>query len=266
MSDTPGDARQTNGAGAAPAEDGASAAPGALPLFYRTPEPLRADTHGALKVDLTPHYGFARNAHAVPLNAIEFAAAARHYPIVFAAGSTPPAAVAVLGLRRDANLFVNAAGGWVEDLYVPSYLRRYPFILARDAQGKDFALCVDVASDKVGEAAGHALFAEGAASEATRKALEFCSAFHREAQASAAALEKLAEHDLLIPNEGRFTLSSGEVLTVNDFLVVSEERFAALSDAAFLDLRKAGTLPAIYCHLLSMRCWSDLVRRLEAQA
>jgi hypothetical protein len=202
----------------------------------------------------------------VPVNAVEFAPLSLHYPVVFAAGTNPPAAIAVLGLRRDRNLFVDADGAWAADTYIPSYVRRYPFILARNDDGSEFTLCLDMASDKVSNKAETPLFENGEAAEIARKALEFCMAFQREARESEAMLAKIAEHDLLVQNEGRFTLPSGEVLTVNDFRVVEEERLNALSDEAFLDLRRAGALPVIYCHLLSMRNWPALLRLSAAAA
>ena len=239
------------------AADGASSG---MPLFYGRPEAIRAERHADVRVDLTPNYAFSRGSHAAPLNAVEFAAAARHYPIVFAAGTNPPAAVAVLGLRTGKNLFVDDEGNWQANCYIPSYVRRYPFVLARSDDQSEFVLCIDAASDKVGQTEGTALFEDGKPAEITQKALEFCGAFQREALASETILAKLVEHDLLVPNSGRFTLASGEVLTVNDFLVVDEKRFAALSDEAFLDLRRSDALIAIYCHLLSMRNWGELVR------
>ena len=97
-------------------------------------------------------------------------------------------------------------------------------------------------SDKVGTDKETALFDGLEPSDITKKALEFCAAYQREARESEAVLAKLAEHDLLVPNEGRFTLPSGEVLTVNDFRVVDETRFNALDDAAFLDLPRISAL------------------------
>lgn len=239
----------------------ASGGPSALPLFYSRPEALRADRHGDLGIALAPDYRFAARTHAVPLNAIEFGVAARHYPIVFAAGTTPPAAVAVLGLRQDRNLFVDGEGVWAADTYIPSYVRRYPFILARNDEASEFALCIDAASDKIA-ADGETRFFEGAEpTEATRKALDFCAAFQRESRESEALMRQIAEHDLFAPNAGRFTLPGGEVLNVNDFSIIDETRVNALSDQAFLDLRKSGALPVIYAHLWSMRNWADLVRR-----
>ncbi|WP_029057671.1 SapC family protein [Stappia stellulata] len=249
---------QSEADGTAPRK--AEAAPSGMPLFYERAEAIRSERHADVRVDLTPDYAFSKASHAVPLNAVEFAAAARHYPIVFAAGTTPPAAVAVLGLRAGKNLFVDGEGNWQPNTYIPSYARRYPFVLARSEDQSEFVLCIDAASDKVGTDEGTALFEDGEPAEITRKALEFCGAFQREAQASERVLAKLAEHDLLVPNAGRFTLASGEVLTVNDFLVVDDKRFAALSDEAFLDLRHADALPAIYCHMMSMRNWGELVR------
>src|SRR5437773_2591744 len=98
----------------------------ALPLFYRRPRVLQPALHGSLSLKDGPDLGYAKQANAVPLLAAEMAAACRHLPIVFTDGINPQP-VAVLGLREQQNLFVDAQGHWLPGAYVPAYVRRYPF-------------------------------------------------------------------------------------------------------------------------------------------
>ena len=83
-----------------------------LPLFYREPQPLSSNVHGAWRLK-DGDASFAGDAPFVPIVVGELAASARSYPIVFAAGDAQP--IAVLGLER-ANLFV-ADGQWACLLY-----------------------------------------------------------------------------------------------------------------------------------------------------
>ena len=57
------------------------------------------------------NYGFSRSSNAVPLNAVEFGLAVRHYPIVFTSAD-PALPVVVLGLRSGQNMFVGDDGDW----------------------------------------------------------------------------------------------------------------------------------------------------------
>jgi hypothetical protein len=72
----------------------------------------------------------------MPVSYIEFAPAARDFPIVFASSDQGKsyAAVAVLGLAQNENLFVRN-GAWEQGVYVPAYVRRYPFCMARVTMG-----------------------------------------------------------------------------------------------------------------------------------
>lgn len=230
-----------------------------LPLFYQSLTVLTAEQHKNHKLVQKNDVSFARRAHAIPLNAIEFPRAARHYPIVFPSGATPQAALAILGLRREENLFVSKKNTWTQGAYVPAYVRRYPFLLARTPQSDQFTLCADLQSGFFSQETGQELFEDGTAASTSENALNFCVAYQRDTLISDRILAKLQEHDLLAAKDGNFTLADGETLRLSDFQIVDEEKFNALSDTAFLDLRKAGALSAIYSHLLSLQNWSDLV-------
>jgi hypothetical protein len=51
--------------------------------------------------------------------------------IVFASAAVP-APVALVGLNELGNLFVDAAGTWRADSYVPAYVRAFPFVIIGD--------------------------------------------------------------------------------------------------------------------------------------
>jgi hypothetical protein len=63
----------------------------------------------------------------------EIAIASRDYPIAFVTGDGERSflAMAILGLEQQQNLFVDASGAWDGNTYVPAYVRRYPFCMAR---------------------------------------------------------------------------------------------------------------------------------------
>src|SRR5688500_5516947 len=74
-----------------------------------------------------------RNITALPLSYTEFGAACRDYPIAFIGGQDGRSyvAMAVLGLEKEQNLFLTEDGGWEAGVYLPAYVRRYPFCMTR---------------------------------------------------------------------------------------------------------------------------------------
>jgi hypothetical protein len=240
----------------------------ALPLFYSRPEALNPARHGSLGLVARPDFSFARKAHAIPIVAAEMPAAMRSYPIVFIGPSRSP--VVITGLRQEENLFVDAAGKWTEPHYIPSYVRRYPFILVQDAAAAGrLALCIDRASERVVDQVLSPLHDEkiapffdgGEPGEATRQALAFCNQFQNDWTATQAMIGRIDAHGLFAPRNSKVTLPGGEVLNLTDFQVIDEEAFNKLSDEAFLDLRKSGALTLIYCHLASTNSWTSLIHQ-----
>ena len=239
--------------------------PQAFPLFYKQPEALSHEQHGDLRFDADVGFAFARNTHVVPLNVTELAAAARHYPIVFI-GNDQPVPVAVLGIRPNENLFVDDEGKWKADTYIPSYVRRYPFVFVTDADQSQFSLCVDRSAPHLVKDGGVELFDGEEASEATKNALEFCRIYQGEVQGTQGVSKAIADENLLTINQANINLSDGEQLSVTDFKVVDESRFNDLSDEKFLKLRKAGAITAIFCQLISTGNWANLINLSAAKS
>ena len=110
-------------------------------IFYEHPVALNRAEHKDLRLKSVPNMKFAMNTHSVPLTAVEFGLAARDLLIVFAgtdAASAGP--IALLGLRQNENLYVDASGQWAPNTYVPAFVRRYPFVLAEKWSHVDTSL------------------------------------------------------------------------------------------------------------------------------
>lgn len=244
-------------------------ATGPIPMLYRAPTPLHAERHRDWVLKRRVGYRVAAGANSVPLNAAEAPQAARHYPIVFSAAD-PAVSIVVLGLMDKQNLFVNEDGQWAEGLYVPSYVRRYPFVMTVVTQaGHDdrYVLCVDEGAEHFGAAGeeGEALFDGDEPSALTKRALQFCSLFEQQAQTTRKIGQALTDSGLLQDNDATVTLRSGQKVALRGFRVIDLKAFEALSDDALLALRHAGALPVIYAHLMSVLNWSALAGRLEAR-
>src|SRR3546814_10848855 len=100
--------------------------------------------------------------HAIPLTSDEFVSACRFFPIVFSAGDNP-VPLALMGLNEGINTFVDDAGKLVNPVYVPAYIRRYPFLLAKlQPNSEELSLCFDPTSGALGKFdEGDVLFVDG---------------------------------------------------------------------------------------------------------
>src|SRR6201996_9576397 len=102
-----------------------------LPLFYKSLEPLNVAQHGKMKVRSIPATAEIVGTHAIPLTVDEFTLVQRHYPIVFSVGDNP-IPIALFGLNEGVNVFLDGDGRALDSsIYIPAYVRRYPFLLAR---------------------------------------------------------------------------------------------------------------------------------------
>ncbi|PCH98537.1 MAG: sapC family protein, partial [Alphaproteobacteria bacterium] len=126
------------------------AQPKQLPMFYNNPVLLDGQKHKGLSLVKDFGLTFTKGSNAVPVNLVELPQIAHFYPIAFSNdGMATP--VAILGVRNDENLFVNDKGEWAKDTYIPSYIRRYPFILTEINEGESLSLCIDEVDGVVAE-------------------------------------------------------------------------------------------------------------------
>jgi hypothetical protein len=222
-------------------------------------EPLTAERHGGLK--LRPiGYGFAARIHAIPLAAEEFGSAMRSMPIVFTS-EAPHAPLGLCGLRAGQNHFVDSAGSWQQGAYIPAYLRRYPFFLARvSPESQQLVLCVDPQAPHISTTEGEAVFtADAKPTEALDRAFAFTKAVEEAMLRTRAMADGLAELGLLKPSVVQFQ-HDGKPMRVDGFCAVDRQALMALPADKLATLRDRGWLEAIYAHLLSVGGMSELAR------
>lgn len=237
-----------------------TSAPSGLPLFYESVVPLSPSQHSKLVLGERKDFGFSAKAHAIPLTVDEFVVAQRHFPIIFGPGdiSVP---LALVGLRDGENLFVNEEGQWQQGVYVPGYVRRYPFILARlSPESKDLSLCFDEKCDLFSEGETN-LFAGSEPSETTKGVLQFCEQFEMAVQRTRAFSEELKELDLLMEGEAQIKPQDGPASQFRGFRMINEQKLQELRGDQHRKLVKSGALGLIYAHLFSLNHMQDLFCR-----
>ncbi|HEX4709835.1 SapC family protein, partial [Phenylobacterium sp.] len=150
-------------------------------LFYSQPEPLSSELHGKMGVkSMDGPFGFAKPGHAVPLTVGEFPLAAVTGPIIFVGDDKLP--IAVMGLNAGDNMFLRDDGLFEPGVYIPAYIRRYPFVFANDDNAKQMVLCIDRAAEFVVDKGFDQPFfeADGQPSQYTKNCIEFCNNFEIE--------------------------------------------------------------------------------------
>ncbi len=231
----------------------------ALPLFYKSILPLFDKQHRDIVIDTSADYSFAAAGGAIPLLADEVAIAQAHYPIVFSPGADP-VPLAVIGLPQQQNRYVDDTGAWKADTYVPAYVRRYPFILAKLDPNRDaLTLCVDAASSRIDREAGKGnIFTTDGPTELAKGILNFCEQFEGGARRTKELMAELVRLDLLIDGQAEVRPAQGLPSVFKGFQIVSETKLGELSDAAIAALARSGAMALILAHFFSLRRILDL--------
>lgn len=245
----------------------ASQPPANLPLFYKDLIPLSSSMHAAYKVRSMDQAPFLAGAHAVPLTVDEFITAQRFYPIVFSVGENP-VPLALMGLNENVNVFVDEAGKLTRETYVPAYVRRYPFMLARlQPQAEELSLCFDPTSELIGEGGeGNALFDDGKPNEGLNNVLKFCEEFEIAAQRTNAFVKELQDSGLLIDGEVSIQPTGSEQPFVyRGFQMVSDEKLRELRGDELRKLNQNGALALIMAHVFSLPMIREIFGRQMQQ-
>jgi hypothetical protein len=235
-----------------------------LPLFYNALEPLSSEAHANFRLRQLDRAMFLVGQHAIPVTVDEFVHTQRDMPIVFTAGDDP-IPIALMGLNEGVNVFIGEDGLLTEPgTYVPAYVRRYPFMLARlRPDAEELSLCFDPTGEAVGAFDdGEALFADGQPSEVTKNVLTFNESFEQAGARTANFMRELAELGLLM--EGEVTIQAEGVerpFIYRGFQMINEEKLNDLRGDQLRKIQKSGMLPLLHAHLFSLTLMPQIFER-----
>ncbi len=211
-----------------------------------------------------------RTMNPIPVSYTEFPIASRDYPLVFISadqGATY-APMLVLGLAAQQNLYVADGDTWDAGVYLPAYVRRYPFCMTRVmVDGKEAPERVACVEKRAINDKGEKLFDD---KDAPMPEWEQRQKLLFEFEADLARTEEmcklLAQLQLLEPFTMQAVPNEGEPLQLTGMYRVSEAKLAELDGAALKDLVQKGVLGRIYTHLLSLENFQRLLARRPAPA
>ena len=237
-----------------------------FPLFYKKVVPLSKEVHSQLYIEAIEGYQHTKETNSIYIAAIEFLQVSKEYPIVFAKdGNEKIFPVALLGLQKNSNLFVDSKGKWLAD-YIPAYVRRYPFILAiPDEKEPTFTVCIDESFPGFNTAKeGNPLFDEnGEQQDLLKQAVDFLKDYQSHVQLTTLFCENLSKLDILEPMQANIENADGNKSSLGGFMGISREKLKALKPAQLTQLVKTDHMELIFAHLASLSNINNLIKRLN---
>ncbi len=239
-----------------------------LPIFYQDLIPLNSNEHGDWSTKPLPDAGFVKDHHAIPLTTDEFVQASRHYPVIFSAGDRP-VPLALMGMNEGVNIFVDDKGSFTAPVYIPAYIRRYPFMLAKiNPDSEDLSLCFDPTVEGVGKFKdGDELFdKDKKPTETTQNILKFCEQFEQAGARTQSFIDELTKMDLLMDGEVAINVPDQEKPYVyRGFKMINEEKLRDLKGNELRKMNQNGMLPLIHAHLFSLQLMRDIFAGQQSQ-
>jgi hypothetical protein len=178
----------------------------------------------------------------------EFAFAQREYPILFRRDSGGKLqAVALLGLDKDENLFLDDSG-W-NARYVPAVQQRGPFLIGfrnRDVDGRvvrEPVIHVDLEHPRISQTEGEPVFLRhGGNSPYLERANRMLQIIYNGTAAAGPAYAAFEEAGLIEDVQIQIQLDNRTQYSLPGFLTISQDRLAALDGPQLERLHKPGYL------------------------
>lgn len=196
----------------------------------------------------------------------EFEAIAREYPILLrpdAEGVLRP--VALLGLARGENLFLDPASGWTSRT-VPALLQRGPFsVAAPDTADGEPMILVDPDHPRASRTEGEPVFLpHGGHTRYLDRMTQLLRALYLGHHLLAPMVEAFEAAGLLKPIALELAVGEGEVYALSDAVTIDREQLAALTGDVLEALHRAGFLQSAVLMAASLGNVQQLVDRKSA--
>ncbi|MCG5498996.1 SapC family protein [Ectothiorhodospira variabilis] len=221
--------------------------------MYKNLQPLQSTRHGQLRLNPEGGYAYAGQENFAPVFLQELPNLVREYFICFPNNQTDLPHV-LLGFVKDKNAYVSPHGQWLGS-YVPAYLRRYPFSLARgDDQASDtFTVALDEQADCLGGDLGEPLFTEqGAPSEALEARIQLLKGIEAQRQRTQEAVREIERQGLFKMEQLSIQRRDQPVANIGGLRMVDSDALEALDGEALKRLQSLGALELIHAHRLSL--------------
>jgi hypothetical protein len=185
------------------------------PPGYGVLVPLDPRRHAGLAVADIEDYRLCAHINAVFVSAVEMPRASLDFPLAFTRepdlGEYSP--VAIFALHQKENLFVDVAGRWRPQTYVPAHVRRHPFCIAhiQSSDGRAARNLVCVQEDRLRPSSRPYFDRHGKVTEHWQSVLRQLEAIENERQRTRVLVRRLDALGLLMPFDAVAVVRGGGV-------------------------------------------------------
>jgi hypothetical protein len=192
-------------------------------------------------------YSFASHENFCPVFLQEMPQVIREYYVCFPNNQSDLPHV-ILGFEEGVNRYVTEDGAWRAE-YIPAFIRRYPFILARDKNkvGNKFTLAVDAKAPHLSTSEGERLFTDdGERSAVLDDRIKLLQAIETQRTITQEAVREIEAAGLFRMQE--ITMKAGEqkVAAISGLRMIDEDKLRESS------LKPGPALQIVYAHLFSI--------------
>lgn len=225
--------------------------------------PVSSELHQGKRWLRHPNMAFAKSENVAPIFANELVDAIHTLTVAFVKHEDSFILVALMGLRAGENLLVSADGRWANGAYTPASYRTRPFTLLEiPGNAEQQVLCIEEQMLTEGDLGAELFDDEGKISDVVGEIFNLLSHYNATRLLTRDICATLAAHGLFTPWEVVVNDGATEQ-KLTGLYRVDEEALNALSDEAFLALRKTAALPVVYAHLYSMNNTAPLNNLLQ---
>jgi hypothetical protein len=215
---------------------------------------LSKDKHKEMVLKRPVNFEYLRSQIFASICNYELASCATWLPIVFIKDNGKISPFALMGLEHRKNLLVNAKGQWTNSFF-PSVFASHPFRIGKERKEDEQSVIVFFDDNRVirSDGDGERLFNEdGSETHILKHYIELLAKMESSRQQLDVSCSILENSSVLEPFEVEI-VSDGEAKPkLEGLLRVNPEKFKALDDKQFIEMRKTNTLDLIYAHFFSM--------------
>lgn len=225
-------------------------------LFYQTPTLLDKHVHKDLKFKKINDFDFASEVNSVPVAAQEFFQCGRNHPILFSKNEREEyIPIALLSLLNKGHHLGKDWG----DVYVPSFIQRYPFAL----EEKQGMVMIDKDAPHFQQNDGERLLSDaGEPSETLNKILQMLQTLDRAYALTKDFTKAVADKGLFKPCKHTIKFSDREIKFGHLYAIEESEFNKALSSEEIVTWFKNGWIAWSYAHINSISAMTELVKRM----
>ncbi|MFC0179470.1 SapC family protein [Thorsellia kenyensis] len=239
-----------------------------IPL-YKNPVALDQKKHSNLFLVPKIDYSFAQEDLLIPILLSELRSAVKHFPIVFTT-SVPSCLVAVMGIANRKNQFIEN-GEWKVGTYMPQYLKRYPFLIIKNANvnpavnilGIDLKEPNVISNNLLESNYANPLFIENKPTEITNSALKYCLSFQNGFNKTKKFVQAIEELQMIVPKKISLKKNNGEIEQMHGLQFLNDKKIFQLPEETYNLLNKKGFLHYISLIHASQQNWQTLLNQVK---